>query len=53
LTHHDFAAVIESLLIDDDRRMRIARNAKALGIAHRESKIVDVINDAARSGKLQ
>jgi len=53
MTHHDFAAVIESLLIDDDRRMTIARNAKALGIAHRESKIVDVINEAARSGKLQ
>jgi UDP-N-acetylglucosamine--N-acetylmuramyl-(pentapeptide) pyrophosphoryl-undecaprenol N-acetylglucosamine transferase len=49
MTHHGFVAVIEDLLVDDDRRMAIARNAKALGIAHRESKIVDVINDASKS----
>ena len=49
MTHHGFVAVIEDLLVDDDRRMAIARNAKALGIAHRESRIVDVINDASKS----
>lgn len=53
MTHHDFVAVIEGLLIDDDRRMAIARNAQLLGSAHRESKIVDVINEAAKSRQLQ
>jgi len=53
MTHHDVVAVIERLLTDDDRRMVIAQNAKTLGSTHRDSKIVDVINDAAKSRQLQ